>query len=72
MKPTLPIRRIEFTTPPEERARLVEEGLDHAWAVVDKRLSAEPEQAGVVHGLLAHLAELYGLTEEGVAVVAGR
>jgi hypothetical protein len=39
---------------------------------VDARLSAEPEQADVVHDLLAHLAELYGLTEEEVAVVAGK
>ncbi|MCK4315195.1 MAG: Eco57I restriction-modification methylase domain-containing protein, partial [Anaerolineae bacterium] len=84
----LPIRRIPFTTPPEERERLVEEALDHEqhemarkarnakgdfvpfadfrqfrdpdsslgrW--VDARLSAKPEQADVVHDLLAHLAE---------------
>jgi hypothetical protein len=36
---------------------------------LDKRLSAEPEQSDVVHDLLAHLAELYGLTEEEIAVV---
>jgi len=81
----LPIRRIAFTTPLEERERLVEEALDHEqhemarkarnvkgdfvsfadfrvfrdsdlgrW--LEARLSAEPEQADVVHDLLAHLA----------------
>jgi hypothetical protein len=78
----LPIRRIEFTTPAEERARLVGAGITEAteWIEntegasvdsvtfsafsdsklgrwLDARLSAEPEQADVVHDLLAHLAE---------------
>jgi hypothetical protein len=81
-----PIYPIALTTPSEERARLVEEGLKHEererarmtrnaqdtfvsfadfrgfrdsvfgrW--LDARLSADPEQADVVHDLLAHLAE---------------
>jgi hypothetical protein len=84
----LPIRRIEFTTPADERERLVEGAkaraeeavqalaasgivgshvpLDRAvlsraaspaLALVDERLSADPEQSDVVHDLLAHLAE---------------
>ncbi len=64
-----PIRRISFTTPPEERERLVERGLEcyEAYlehgedvlvrAFVAARLDEEPEQADVVHDLLAHLAE---------------
>jgi len=77
----LPIRRIAFTTPPEERARLVGVGITEATEWIEgpegrsvdsvtfnafsdsklarwlhARLSAEPEQAGVVHDLLAHLA----------------
>jgi type I restriction-modification system DNA methylase subunit len=64
----LPIRRIAFTTPLEERERLVEEGLERyeaylehgedvlVRAFVAARLSAEPEQADVMHDILAHLA----------------
>ena len=65
----LPIRRIEFTTPAEEREWLVEEALlryeaylEHGEdvsvrAFVVIRLMEEPEQADVVHDILAHLAE---------------
>ena len=84
----LPIRRIAFTTPADERAQLVEESKDRteravgalassgvrgsdtpmyqavlsqaaspALGVVEERLAAEPEQADVVHDLLAYLAE---------------
>jgi hypothetical protein len=67
----LPIRRIEFTTPPEEREWLVEEALlryeaylEHGEDVMVRAFVAarllteeEPEQADVVHDLLAHLAE---------------
>jgi len=83
-----PIRRIEFTTPTDERAQLVEEAKDRAeeavgaltssgvlgsdapmdqamlaqaisptLGFVEERLATEPEQADVVHDLLAHLAE---------------
>ncbi|HEC34104.1 MAG TPA: hypothetical protein ENI37_05240 [Chloroflexi bacterium] len=76
-----PVRRIAFTTPPEERARLVRVGITEATEWIEStegdsvdsvsfsafsgsklghwleaRLSAEPEQADVVHDLLAHLA----------------
>ena len=79
---TVPIRRIEFTTPVEERERLVAAGITEAteWIEstekasvdsvafsafsdsklgqwLDARLNAAPEQADVVHDLLAHLAE---------------
>ncbi len=73
----LPIRRIEFTTPADERERLAAKGRDLAAHAIrnteyathsafldtqlgswlDARLSADPEQADVVHDLLAHLAE---------------
>ena len=66
----LPIRRIAFATPPEEREELVEEALmryeaylEHGedvsvWAFVTTRLLAEePEQADVVHDFLAYLAK---------------
>jgi hypothetical protein len=67
----LPIRRIEFTTPAEEREELVEEALlryeaylGHGEDVMVRAFVAarllteeEPEQADVVHDLLAHLAE---------------
>jgi len=67
----LPIRRIAFTTPLEERERLVKEGLEHYEAYLEHgedvlvrafvfaRLLAEdePEQADVIHDLLAYLAE---------------
>jgi len=84
----IPIRRIEFTTPADERTQLVEEAKDRAeeavgalassgvlgsdtpmdqamlsqaaspaLGFVEERLAAEPEQADVVHDLLAHLAE---------------
>lgn len=78
----LPIPPIDFTTPADERQRLVADGIAQAaeWIEstaqdsvksvrfsafsgsplarwLDERLSAEPEQADVVHDLLAHLAE---------------
>ena len=77
----LPICRIRFTTPGEERMRLLEQGknLTESWVTRpptarDKeayetfltsgmgqwqraRLEAQPEQADVVHDLLAHLAD---------------
>nr|MBC8249116.1 N-6 DNA methylase [Anaerolineales bacterium] len=67
----MPIRRISFTTPQEEREWLVEEGLQRyeaylehgedvsVRAFVAARLltEEEPEQSDVVHDLLAHLAE---------------
>jgi len=64
----LPIRRIAFTTPPEERERLVEDVVERYYAYLEHgedvsvrafvaaRLLAEPEQSDVVHDLLAHLA----------------
>jgi hypothetical protein len=64
----LPIPRIEFTTPPEKRKELVEEALlryeaylEHGEdvsvrAFIGTRLMEEPEQADVVHDILAHLA----------------
>jgi len=63
----LPIRRIEFTTPPEERRRLVEDVVERYYAYLEHGedvsmrafvaalLMEEPEQADVVHDLLAHL-----------------
>jgi len=65
----LPIRRIEFTTPEEEREELLEGAmlrheafLEHGedvslWAFAVARLMEEPEQADVVHDILAYLAE---------------
>jgi hypothetical protein len=84
----LPIRRIGFTTPDDEREALVSEAKDRAeqtiqtmaasglvgseapmdrailaqstapvLSFVEERLSANPEQADVIHDLLAHLAE---------------
>jgi len=78
----LSIRPIEFTTPAEERARLVEVAITEAtqWIQstegasvssvsfsvfndsrlgrwLDARLAPQPEQADVIHDLLAHLAE---------------
>jgi len=84
----LPIRRIEFTTPADEREQLAAQAkakaeesvralaasgvigsdtpMDRAMLAqaaspalgfVEERLAAEPEQADVVHDLLAHLAE---------------
>ena len=66
----LPIRRIEFTTPADERQQLVIQAqalhaagdtcpVDAAalLAFTDDRLAADPEQADVVHDLLAYLAQ---------------
>ena len=60
-----PIRRIDFTTPEAQRAALLTQAIalydarDHAalLAFTADRLAAEPEQADVIHDLLAHLAE---------------
>ena len=76
----LPIREIEFTTPDAERERHVEALIrDYEEArrsappptdtavldAVEEHLSADPEQSGVVHDLLAHLArEMTQLKEE--------
>ncbi len=62
---SLSIRRVAFTTPEEERAWLLGEarGLyeagdcDALLGFVEARLAAEPEQADVIHDLLAYLAE---------------
>lgn len=62
---TLPIRRISFTTPDDERTKLVSAGIalyeagkmDELLGFVAERLAAEPEQSDVVHDLLAHLAQ---------------
>jgi len=62
---SLPIPRIGFSTPPDHRGQLVagaqglydigdEEGLV---AYTGTRLASEPEQADVIHDLLAYLAE---------------
>jgi hypothetical protein len=61
----LPIRRIAFTTPEDERARLLAEAQalydadDHDTLLTFTAvcLAAAPEQADVVHDLLAYLAE---------------
>jgi TaqI-like C-terminal specificity domain len=65
----LPIRHIVFTTPPEERAQLLDEGKrlyercqlegdnDHVLKFIDHELAQTPERADVVHDLLAFLAE---------------
>ncbi len=61
----IPIRRIAFTTPEEERAALLKEGLalfsqqeyEQLYAFVEARLAHAPEQSDVVHDLLAYLAE---------------
>jgi hypothetical protein len=61
----IPVRRIRFTTPAEERQRLAAhaEALfsigDQAEliAFTSERLARAPEQADVIHDLLAHLAQ---------------
>jgi hypothetical protein len=65
----LPIRRIAFTTPPNERAGLLNKGKqlyerclskgdnDCVLEFVEQELSGTPEHADVVHDLLAFLAE---------------
>ncbi len=65
----LPIRQINFTTPPDERARLREKGrtlyercmeegsTDCVLGFVEHHLAADPERSDVVHDLLAFLAE---------------
>jgi hypothetical protein len=60
----LPIRRIAFTTPADERAGFVEEGrrlceagdADAVLAFAARQLEAVPERADVLHDLLASLA----------------
>jgi len=61
----VPIREIAFTTPAEERTRLLEEGIascrndDEAavLAFATARLAETPEQSDIVHDVLAYLAE---------------
>jgi hypothetical protein len=65
----IPIRRITFTTPPDERTRLLAKAKnlytyclsksDQACVLgfVDHHLAHEPEESDVVHDLLAFLAE---------------
>ena len=61
----IPIRRIIFTTPGEERAALVTRGTtyyetgrrEELLALVEACLANEPEQGDVVHDLLVYLAE---------------
>ncbi len=77
----LPIRRISFTTPPQERARLLEKARDlytHCMirndpacvpGFVDHCLSQEPQESDVVHDLLACLAqEMIRLNQEKWAI----
>ena len=66
---SLPIRRISFTTPANERTRLLEKAKDlYTYCLtkdnqtcvtgfVEHHLSKEPEESDVVHDLLAFLAE---------------
>jgi hypothetical protein len=68
----LPIRRISFTTPPQERARLLEKARsmisdDQSCVLrfVEYCLSQEPQESDVVHDLLAFLAvEMIRLKQE--------
>ncbi|HEY6540523.1 MAG TPA: TaqI-like C-terminal specificity domain-containing protein, partial [Ktedonobacteraceae bacterium] len=61
----IPIRRIAYTTPGEERAALVTRGMtyyesgrrEELLALVEACLAGEPEQSDVVHDLLVYLAE---------------
>jgi hypothetical protein len=61
----LPFPRINFTTPTEERERLAVEAqqlyktgqTEEVMAFTKARLAAQPEQADVIHDLLAYLAE---------------
>ncbi|MDQ6662261.1 MAG: Eco57I restriction-modification methylase domain-containing protein, partial [Chloroflexota bacterium] len=61
----IPIRRIIFTTPVEERKTLVSDGKslheqgkhEELLTLVGQCLAAEPEQSDVVHDLLVYLAE---------------
>jgi thioredoxin-like negative regulator of GroEL len=74
----LPIRRIDFTTPDKRRADLLAEALalyeagdrEALLSCVDARLNARPEEADVVHDLLASLAEtMIDLHERRAAVL---
>ncbi|NUM46393.1 MAG: N-6 DNA methylase, partial [Anaerolineales bacterium] len=75
----LPIRRIAFSTPAETRQTLLDRGKslthqssDQTLAFVDEQLSAQPEQADVVHDLLAYLAEqMIALNKEKQAETKG-
>ena len=65
----LPIRRINFTTPADERGRQLEKaktlyqhcldkgGIDCVLGFVKHHLTADPERSDIVHDLLAFLAE---------------
>ncbi|RJQ65745.1 MAG: hypothetical protein C4519_27320 [Desulfobacteraceae bacterium] len=80
----LPIRRISFTTPTPDRARLLEEGKGHFAAYLSSgnpepllaftaaQLAAQPERSDVVHDLLAFLAEqMIGLNKEKQTEIRG-
>lgn len=73
----LPIRRITFTTPPRNRTALSSEGhklytqclAQQSWQslldLVEQRLAQQPEEADVVHDLLAYLADqMLGLNNQ--------
>jgi len=82
---SLPIRRIEFSTPPEERERLVEDAIERYYAYLEhgedvlvrafvaaRLLSEEPEQSDVVHDILAQLAgRMIEMHKEKQAEVGG-
>lgn len=66
----LPIRRIDFVTPAEERAKRVQQGqslyerylkgevaLEDVLAFVEQQVGCTPDHADAVHDLLAYLAE---------------
>jgi type I restriction-modification system DNA methylase subunit len=74
-----PIRRFAFTTPYGERAMLLQEGKSlvrnrdesEIFAFIGERLAAIPEQADVVHDILATLAqEMLDLYKERLAAHA--
>jgi len=80
----LPIRRTAFTTPPDERERLVIEGKQlcdnyisagdstRTLEFVQEQLAHTPERADVVHDLLAHLAErMIAMNKEKQAEIKG-
>jgi len=80
----LPIRRTAFTTPPDERERLVIEAKQlcdnyisagdstRTLEFVQEQLAHTPERADVVHDLLAHLAErMTAMNKEKQAEIKG-
>ena len=80
----LPIRRVTFTTPSDERARLLGEGKrlyesylsqgdgDRVLEFVENQLAQTPERSDVIHDLLAFLAErMIEMNKEKQAEVRG-